>query len=101
MKQEPAIPNVAVENAQVENRQTGWQIFQSVATRMIIFYFVMQAMNYFKAKPALNTNNNEAGVSMPTELPGNMFAKGTKLVRENKYIGELFVSEKIIRFFLN
>jgi hypothetical protein len=48
---------------------------------MIVFYFVMQAMNYFKAKPAINTNN-EAGIGMPTELPGNMFAKGTKLVRK-------------------
>jgi hypothetical protein len=49
---------------------------------MIIFYFAMQAMNYFKAKPATNNiQTNEAGVSsMSNEMPGNLFAKGTKFV---------------------
>ena len=68
---------------QQQPRQSGWQIFQSVATRMIVMYFMMQAMNYFRGKPVSvpsTTVDPKSGVPATgygTNTPGNMFAKGT------------------------
>lgn len=62
-------------------RQSGWQAFQSVATRMIVFYFAMQAMSYFRSKPVANQNNvnpNSPVASMGSDAPGNIFSKGSK-----------------------
>lgn len=62
-------------------------MFQSIATRMLIFYFIMQGMNYFKGKPN-QTNVSQSpdaaaaagggGVVTPGQIPGNMFPKGTR-----------------------
>ena len=53
---------------------------------MIVFYFAMQAINYFKAKPATTTTgggNQAVGSGAPPpgaiDQLGNMFPKGTKL----------------------
>lgn len=62
-------------------RQSGWQMFQSVMTRMIIMYFAMNAMSYFRSKPV--TPNTTGGANSPasssySEVPGNIFPKGSK-----------------------
>ncbi len=68
-------------------QQSGWQIFQSTITRMLIFYLAMQAMNYFKAKPPMNAKQSPgspiSSMSEFSQQPGNLFPKGTKFV--NKY----------------
>ena len=49
---------------------------------MVIMYFAMQAMNYFKSGPAMKQSVSTTGDSLSsqshTDLPGNIFAKGTK-----------------------
>ena len=70
---------------QQPQQQTGWQIFQSMATRMLIFYLAMQAMNYFKGRPPMNPVTTKGDGQSPltnTEYgqPGNLFQKGTKFV---------------------
>lgn len=64
---------------QQQQQQSGWKLIQSVISRMLIFYFLMQAMNYFKSKPINSTpgSTTDGGVGSPTDPPGNMFAKGT------------------------
>jgi len=91
-------PNEVAENvaipppdAQVNNqgnqdqppRQSGWQIFQSIATRMLIMYFAMNAMTYFrgggpKTSPVKDSTSPASHGS--SDLPGNMFPRGTKFV---------------------
>jgi len=66
-------------------QQSGWQIFQSMMTRMLIFYLAMQAMNYFKGRPPINPATTKGdGLSPLTNpeflQPGNLFQKGTKFV---------------------
>lgn len=59
---------------------------QSVITRMLIFYFIMQGMQYFKGKPnqpvvsqpGVQDPSGAAGVATPTGVPGNIFPKGTR-----------------------
>lgn len=72
-------------------QQSGWQIFQSMVTRMLVFYLAMQAMNYFKTKPVNVTRDlgNDVGKSSFNDLyqPGNLFPKGTKF-NMNVYIAE-------------
>lgn len=54
-------------------------MFQSIATRMLVFYFIMQGMNYFKGKPnPTNVSQPSDGSSAPVNSPGNMFPKGTR-----------------------
>ena len=86
---ETAAPNVQVNNeanqGQQAPRQTGWQMFQSIATRMLIMYFAMNAMSYFRSGgPKTSTTKAGGGTSSPspssTDLPGNLFSKGTKFV---------------------
>lgn len=61
--------------------QTMWQVLKSIATRIIILYFVMNAVNMFKQKPNTNVSNSDGSVPpIPSELPGNMFPKGSRFV---------------------
>ena len=66
-------------------RQSGWQIFQSVATRMLIMYFAMNAMSYFRggAKTPATTSSpgKDAHSVSSSEIPGNLFPKGSKIVK--------------------
>jgi len=79
-------------NAQVNNneanqgqqpRQSGWQIFQSIATRMLIMYFAMNAMSYFRSGGP-KTPTSKVSTNSPSQdssdLPGNLFPRGTKFV---------------------
>ena len=83
-----ATQNVAApanNEAVAQPRQSGWQLFQSIATRMLIMYFAMNAMSYFRGggKTGVNTpSSNGAGSSSMSgsETPGNLFTKGTKFV---------------------
>ena len=63
-------------------RQSNWQMFQSVMTRMIIMYFAMNAMSYFRSKPVTpNTTGDVSSSSASSsynEVPGNIFPKGSK-----------------------
>ena len=80
--------NVAVQNEQpVVNQQqqqnnphtSPWEIMKSLASRMLMMYVVVTAMNYFRQKPAaINTNSSDSAIS---EISGNMFQKGTRFVR--------------------
>ena len=84
-------------------------MFQSIATRMLIFYFVMQGLNYFKAKPPQSTNPSAPGSDVPggaaTSLtPGNMFPKGTRFdiyvyISESMNFDE-FENEKLLYWVL-
>lgn len=69
---------------QQQQPQSAWKIFQSIATRMLIFYFVMQAINQFKGKPNV-TQPSEGGSGSDSNIPtpanfqlGNVFPKGTR-----------------------
>jgi len=84
-------------------------MFQSIATRMLIFYFVMQGLNYFKAKPPGQSGPAQAGgdgaVSTGTNLAlGNMFPKGTSFdiyvyISESSTFDE-FENEKFLYWML-
>lgn len=61
-------------------QQSKWQIFKSVAGRMLFMYLVMSAMNYFKAKPTespIIQSPVSNSLENPSGIPGNMFFKGT------------------------
>lgn len=63
--------------------QSGWQIFKSVAGRMLFMYCAMQAMNYFKSRPVGAPNQVQRSDPVSNSVaphlgqPGNMFDKGT------------------------
>ena len=106
-----------VNQANQAPRQSGWEVFQSIVSRILMyliiyciiltniykhvdrlinactcfirrFYLMMQAMNYFKAKPAGQTGDNKFSPSVDSAFqPGNMFPKGT-LFDMNIYISE-------------
>ena len=61
-------------------RQSGWQIFQSIASRMIIMYFAMNAMSYFRGGAKTSVSTPSSPSASGSELPGNMFSKGAKFV---------------------
>lgn len=71
--------NLEQQNGQ-QQRPGGWKVLQSVMGRMLMFYFAMQAMNYFKGKPVTSpaSQNNYPASGGGVESPGNIFAKGTK-----------------------
>jgi hypothetical protein len=85
------MPEAVQQNAVVQEQaqpqapqQTGWQIFQSLVGRMVMMYFVMQAMTYFRGGGPMNGNKSAppGTVSQSAEMPGNIFSKGTRFVRE-------------------
>ncbi len=79
------MPEAVQQNAAVQQpvggqpQATGWQVFQSLVGRMFMMYLVMQGMNYFRGKP-MNKNDAQPGTLSQTEIPGNIFAKGTRFV---------------------
>lgn len=70
---------------QQQQRPTAWQVFQSIASRMLIMYLVMQGMNYFRGKPNSNiavnqTDTSGSGGGQTGVYAANMFEKGSKFV---------------------
>jgi hypothetical protein len=88
--QPPSAQNDQVNNTQPQAppRQSNWQLFQSVATRMIIMYFAMNAMSYFRGSANVKPDVTSDGKSSPSSASsssvlssgpqGNLFPKGTK-----------------------
>ena len=107
-----APPPVAVNDGEAAagpRPQSGWQMFQQMASRMLIMYLAMQAMNYFRARPPM-TNQSESGGKVATGgtdggggLAGNMFPKGSKFVSDRSLACSLKKKEKkeVFIFFLN
>lgn len=59
-------------------QQTGWQMFKSVAGRMLFMWLVMSAMNMFKGgKSPTSQEQASSSLSTTTGQPGNIFHKGT------------------------
>ena len=54
-----------------------------MVTRMLVFYFAMQAMSYFRSRPVTPSTGVDSPPSaggqqhLSGDLPGNMFAKGS------------------------
>lgn len=85
-----------VEQPAAAPAQSGWQILKSVASRMFFMYLAMQAMNLFKGK-AIETPNGSPDISsssIPGQIAGNMFPKGS-VFDMYVYISE---SEKFTNF---
>jgi hypothetical protein len=55
-----------------------WEIMKSLASRMLMMYAVVTAMNYYRGKPGQSSSNTSSDVI--NELSGNMFQKGTFFV---------------------
>lgn len=66
-----------------QQQQSGWAVFKSVMSRMVFMFMMMQAMNYFKGKPAASpslpaTTDSKGQVALGG-VPGNLFVKGASL----------------------
>lgn len=59
-----------------QQRPGAFEIFKSIASRMLIMYIVMNAMNYFKSRP----NDTNTPSSSPQTPMGNMFSSGSLFV---------------------
>ena len=85
MKEAANAPDPAAPNAGPPGPST-WSVMKSMVTRMLVFYFAMQAMSYFRSRPVTPPaggvdspagSSPAAGQHLSGDLPGNMFAKGS------------------------
>lgn len=74
-------PGEVAQGEAQQPRTSMWDIAKSLVGRMLMFYLVMQGMNYFKGKPATQTQPQSAGDGSPAaQQIGNMFLMGSRLV---------------------
>jgi hypothetical protein len=55
-----------------------FEIVKSIATRMLVMYFIMNAMNYFKSRP--NDTTTSSNIPAAQTPMGNMFPVGSLFV---------------------
>ena len=76
------VPDVQQRPVQQQNPQTSpWEVMKSLASRMLMMYAVVTAMNYFRGKPGQSgSNSSSSGGDAIADFSENMFQKGTLFV---------------------
>ncbi len=80
---EPAQNNQAAQAAapgQVP-QQSMWDIFKSIAGRMLMMYLIMNGMSFFRGNQNKSQNStSDPNAPVSNELSGNIFPRGSRFV---------------------